>query len=203
MTNFKIHNADTAPHLAQPVLKHIESSLGYIPNLMGTIANSGIAMQAMANLNEAVSKTGFDATEQEVIQIAASVVNESGYCVAGHTVFSERANLPADVIEAARNGGPIADGKLEALRRFTETLMRRRGHVTAGDIDGFIYAGYSKEQFIELVVVVATKVVTNFVSVAARIPLDETFLPHAWVKPSKDGAAPEGGDAELQSSIFA
>lgn len=185
MTPFKIHNADTAPPEARPHLQKIQKTLGFIPNVHGVIGGSVLATEAMAALQGAVAKSGFSATEQQIIQIATSTVNECDYCVAGHTAFSAMQGLPEDVIAAVRNDDPIADKKLEALRSFTLAMVRQRGHVTQDQISRFLDDGYSETQVIELITVVVMKVFANFVSITTNIPLDKAFQPYVWTPPSE------------------
>lgn len=185
MTHFKIHNADTAPPEARPHLQHIQKTLGFIPNVHGMIGGSALATEAMAALQGAVAKSDFNATEQQIIQIATSTVNACGYCVAGHTAFSVMQDLPDDVIAATRNGEPIANGSLEALRSFTVALVHQRGHVNQDQITRFLDGGYSETQVIELITVVVMKIFANFVSITTNIPLDEPFQPYVWTPPSE------------------
>ena len=185
MTPFKIHNADTAPREARPHLQQIQKTLGFIPNVHGVIGGSALATEAMAALQGAVAKSGFSATEQQIIQIATSTVNECGYCVAGHTAFSVMQGLPGDVIAAVRNGNLLADEKLEALHSFTIAMVRQRGHVTRKQVARFLDAGYSEPQVIELITVIVMKVFANFVSITTNIPLDEPFQPYVWTPPSE------------------
>ena len=185
MTDFTIHNTETAPPAAQANLQALQDKLGFIPNVYAVIADSAVALQALVALGDAVSKTSFTATEQQIIQIATSTVNECGYCVAGHTAFAEMQGLPEDVIMAARDGRPISDPRLEALRKFTLAIVRQRGHVMPVQVGGFLNAGYSRAQLMELVAVAVTKLFSNFVAITTDIPLDEAFLPYAWPRPSQ------------------
>lgn len=185
MTDFIIHNAETAPTEARAHLQGLQDGLGFIPNVYAVTADSTVALQALLALGDAVSKTSFNATEQQIIQIATSTVNECGYCVAGHTFFAEMQGLPRDVIQAVRNGHVIADEKLEGLRKFTLALVRQRGHVMPLQINKFLNAGYSQAQIMELVVAVVTKLFSNFVAIATDIPLDDAFAPYEWPRPSQ------------------
>jgi hypothetical protein len=48
------------------------------------------------------------------------------------------AKVGDETIAAVRQGQPIADGKLEALRRFAARITRNRGVVTQADVDAFM-----------------------------------------------------------------
>ena len=70
------------------------------------------------------------ALEQQVVMMTANYENRCHYCTAGHSMLMQMAKMPDDVIEALREGTPIADPKLEELRNFAADLLdaRRREH---------------------------------------------------------------------------
>ena len=83
MTTFKIHTAETAQAPADNLLIATESTLGFVPNLFGVLAESPTALRAFVKLNNLFAQTSFNATSREIIQIAVSVENTCNYCVAG------------------------------------------------------------------------------------------------------------------------
>ncbi|MFB2880370.1 hypothetical protein [Floridanema aerugineum] len=46
-------------------------------------------------------------------------------------------------IHAIRNGIPLSDRKLQALRQFTQRMIQARGWVEDSEIEAFLTAGYS------------------------------------------------------------
>ncbi len=54
--------------------------------------------------------------------------------------------VPDDVINSIRNNTPIeSDPNLEALRKFTITMVEKRGWPEEDEVKDFLDAGYSKE----------------------------------------------------------
>jgi alkylhydroperoxidase family enzyme len=90
------------------------------------------------------------------------------------------AELDADAIEAVRNRQPIADDTLEALRRFTESVVESRGRVGRAELEAFEAAGYSRSQVFDVILGVAIKTLSNAVSGVTGIALDDAFEPFAW-----------------------
>jgi AhpD family alkylhydroperoxidase len=143
------------------------------------LAESDTALEAYFSLSSLVSKTGFSPAEQQLILLAASVENECNYCVAAHSSGARMAKLDKEIIEAVRTGNAIDDERLEALRRFTEALVEKRGH--AGDeMEAFLAAGYSKQNALEVVLCVSMKTLSNYTNHLVGIPLDPVLSRMAW-----------------------
>lgn len=183
MKPFLIH---TVHDCAEPVasrLRATQSSLGFIPNLFGVLAESAPALAAFAALNSQFAKTTFSPTERELIALTVSTENHCGYCVAGHSAFAALQAVDEGIVQALREGKPILDPRLQCLRRFTVSLLRSRGKVSSTEIDQFLNAGYTQQQLLEVILGITVKVMSNLTSNAIGIPLDEAFAPYAWQAP--------------------
>jgi len=66
------------------------------------------------------------------------------------------------------------------LSTLAKTLIEKRGHVSAQELDAFIAAGFTKEQVLEVIAIVAASTITNYAGTIANPPLDEAFQPYAW-----------------------
>jgi len=180
MTPFKIHTAqDTAEPVAS-ILRGTESSLGFVPNLFGVLAESAPALTAFAALNAQFAKSSFSPTEREIIELTVSTENQCGYCVAGHTAFAAMQGVDEGIVQAVREGKPILDQRLEILSRFTRALVRERGMVSKREIERFLDAGYTQQQLLEVILGICVKVFSNLTNNAIGIPLDDAFAPYAW-----------------------
>jgi uncharacterized peroxidase-related enzyme len=196
MTSFSIRTRQDAPVGARDILAEIEDVAGFIPNVFGLIANSPVALAAIHSMNGFFRQSSFTPQEQEIIALSTSVENQCSYCVAGHTVLATAANVEGQVIADVRQSRPVSDRKLDVLRNFVVLLIRKRGNVTRQDVDRFLSGGYSNEQVFELIIGIATKVVTNFASKLAQIPVDDEFAMHTWhgeldVVESESGTPPK------------
>ena len=87
------------------------------------------------------------------------------------------------MIEALREGEPINNEKLQALRILVEHLHETRGFADDDAIERFLAAGYAKEQLLEVVVGIAAKTLSNYVNHLAETPVDEAFEGTAWDAP--------------------
>lgn len=178
--SFTIHTPATAPAGSRPLLEKVRASLGFVPNLYGVLAESPAALEAALGLTEAYARSGLSAAEQQVVLLATSTENDCEYCVAAHTVIAAAQRVPTDVVQAVRNGSPIASPKLEALRRFTTAVVRERGRVPENDVAAFLAAGYTRAQLLGVLLGVTIKIQSNYLNHIAHTPLDAAFQPHAW-----------------------
>jgi len=185
MTQFTVHTEATAPEAAKPRLAEVRKAWGFIPTLHGTLAESPIALEAYDALFGLVAKSSFTAAEQQAAYLAVNVLNECEYCTAGHTYLARAAKLDEGAIQALRNGLPIADARLQALRSFAEGVVRERGFVGDTAVDAFLAAGFTRENVLEVVTIVATKTISNYVNHITHTP-KEGFMADpslAWTAP--------------------
>jgi hypothetical protein len=101
-------------------------------------------------------------------------------------------NMPTEHVEALREGKPLSDSKLEALRTFTLALIHDRGLVGDRRLREFIDAGYSMRQALEVLIGLAAKLISNFTNALAHTELDEPVKAFAWTHPSDRTAAAKG-----------
>lgn len=175
MTSFKIYTPETAPEKSRDILKATYTKLGFVPNILGEMAESPALLKGYSDLSEA-SKLGlFTPVENQVVQMTASWMHGCDYCVAAHSTFAQKGNVPADVIKALREDAPLKDQKLEALRQFTKITLKKMGQVDDRDIDAFIKAGYTQAHVYEVVLGLALKFITNYVNHIVKTPLDTAF----------------------------
>jgi alkylhydroperoxidase family enzyme len=79
---------ETAPEASRPLLESVQKSLGFVPNLMATYANSPAVLQGYLSLDSAFRKSSFTRAEQQVILLTASVENDCDYCAAAHATVA-------------------------------------------------------------------------------------------------------------------
>jgi AhpD family alkylhydroperoxidase len=185
MTKFTVHTLDTAPEASKSKLAEVQKAWGFVPTLHGTLAESPQTLDAYDTLFALVSKTSLTPQEQQVVYLAINVMHECEYCTMGHTYLGRMVKLDEAAIQAIRNSMPIADAKLQALRSFTEAVVRERGF--AGDlaVDAFINAGFTRQNVLEVVTVIATKTISNYVNHLTHTPLESFMSDPAlnWVSP--------------------
>ena len=180
--SFTVHTPSTAPAAARDALAKAAAAFGFLPNLLGVLAESPPLLLAYRDLDALFDQTSLTPTERQVVLLAVSSENDCQYCVAAHTAIAGMQKVPVDVIEAIRAGRPIADPRLEALRRFTASVVVMRGKQSADVASDFLSAGFTRAQALEVVLGIGLKTLSNYANEIADTPLDQAFAKAAWSK---------------------
>lgn len=184
MTEFTIFDETNAPAESKSLLSSVRSKYGFIPNLMGELALSPTALEAYASLGTLLSQSSLSPMEQQVVLLTTSFENNCHYCVAAHSTVALSVGLSRDILIAIREGAEIVDDpKLEALRLFTSAVVREHGLVERAAIAGFLGAGFTKANILEVITAVSMKTLSNYTNHIAETELDEEFEAMAWSKP--------------------
>ncbi|MGF1553367.1 MAG: carboxymuconolactone decarboxylase family protein [Paracoccaceae bacterium] len=186
---FPLHDLDTAPEAARTVLEAARKSFGTVPNLHRVLAGAPAALEGYATLWGLFDETSFAPAERQVVYLASSYENECRYCMAGHSVLARHAGVPDGAVAAIRDGRPIADPRLEALRAFTAEVVVNRGRVAEAGVEAFLAAGFTRAQVLEVVLGVAVKVISNYANHLAETPLDAFMKDTVWTPPAERVAA--------------
>ena len=185
INGFTLHDTNTAPAASGEMLNGIQKSWGFVPNLHRILAQSPAALEAYSTLWGIAEKTSFTPQERNIVYLAIIYENECTYCMAGHTNLSRMAKVEPEAISAVREGRPIADPKLEALRRFATKVTRQRGVVSQADVAAFKAAGYDNQSVLDVLVLAATKLISNYTNHLAQTPLDPFMKGAEWNAPGK------------------
>jgi uncharacterized peroxidase-related enzyme len=185
INGFTLHDASNAPPPSGEILASVQKAWGFVPNLHRVLAESPAALEAYTTLWGVAEKTSFTPQERNIAYLAIIYENGCTYCMAGHTNLSRVAKVDNDAIAAVREGRAIADPKLEALRQFAAKITRQRGFVREADVAAFKAAGYDNRAVLDLLVLAATKLISNYTNHVAQTPNDAFMLGVEWTAPGK------------------
>lgn len=147
---------------AAALFSGIRKAVGRVPNAYADIgSNSPIALEAMLALDGAIGKGSLSKKEVELIKLAVSQENGCDYCVAAHTFVGEHAGLDQESILGARFGGYTQQPRHEVLTRFVRELVATKGTLPATSVKELQGAGYSDQQIVDTLLVVASITFTN------------------------------------------
>ena len=82
--------------------------------------------------------------------------------------------------EEVRLAQAIRRGEEEALNKLVRQMVKGRGRVSETDIEDFLAAGYTRQQFFEVIIGVCVKTFSNYVSIGLELELDAAFQIYAW-----------------------
>lgn len=180
MSDYTVHDVESAPEGATDLLNQIHSSMGFIPNIAGVMAESPALARAYFTLSDLFDETSFSPTERQAVLLTVSHDNNCGYCMAAHSVIASMQKVPENVVDAIRNNRSTGDEKLEALRHFTRAVVDKRGWVDQKDLDAFFAAGYQQHHVLEVILGIGMKTLSNYTNHIADTPLDEAFASQRW-----------------------
>lgn len=188
MAKFEVFDEKSAPLASRDPLNAIAKKAGFIPKIFGLFAASPVAVDALVTISTAFQASAFTAREREIISMATSVENQCTYCVAGHSAFAHAAGFSDDDLYAMRDGGRLSDPREDALYKFVREVVGGQGDVPPAALKEFFAAGFSEPHLFDLLIGVAEKTMTNFVSKITRLNIDEQFARFAWTPPKADAA---------------
>lgn len=179
MTTFNVHTIDTAPEAAKPLLEAANRQLGFVPNLLGVMAEAPAALEAYLALDGKYGQSGLSGKEREVVALAVSRVNTCHYCLAAHGTLAGMQKVPADEIARAKAGEQLSDPKLNALANLASSIAETRGRPAREAVEDFHAQGYGAANYLEVVLGVTLLTFSNYVNNRAETPVDEAFQAQA------------------------
>ena len=188
MLNFTIHTTESAPEAAKETLAAAEKAYGFVPNLMGVMAEAPSLVKSYFTVSKEFAASSLTPIEQQVVALSVSHSNECRYCMAAHSGLAKMAGIPDSELDALRMGRALEHPKLEALRKFTRAVVERRGWVSEAKIDAFLAAGFDRSHILEVIVGIAMKTMSNYTDHITSIPLDRPFQAFEWEPAEEEGS---------------
>ncbi len=180
MLNYPLQTIASAPEKSKPALEQLQKAFGILPNLPAVIANSPKLINALVGLFAQVHNPGLSEAENQIVLLTDAVTNSSAYAVAFHTTLALQQGIASEETSAIREGHLPRDKRFAALSNLAKTLIEKRGHLSEQELDSFIAAGFTKEQVLEVIAIVAASTITNYTGTIANPPLEDAFQEHAW-----------------------
>ncbi len=160
MENLNVPTREEVSANNQQIFDNLNSNLGFVPNLYAAFAHSDTALaDYLAFQNR---KSSLKAKEREVINLVVSQVNDCEYCQAAHTVLGKMNGFSDEQVLELRGGSASFDSKIDALVKFAKETTINRGKPSQETIDNLLDAGYTKENIVDIIIVIGDKVVSNF-----------------------------------------
>lgn len=183
MTDFTLYTPDTAPEGSRAALAAVTAAWGFTPNLHAILAESPVAPKGYDTLFGMIAQTTLTPQEQQVAILTVTVMSACEYCTMGHTYLARSVHLAEGEIAALRDGRLPADARLAALSRFTGRVVQTRGFAGDAAVAAFLDAGFTRANVLDVVTVIATKVISIYAEHLTDVP-KEAFMSDpafAWV----------------------
>ena len=181
MARLIVNTPETAPEKAKERMEMVQKANGFIPNLIGVLANSPQALEMYQEVGKINSRSSLSPEEIEVVQITAAAHNGCDFCVAGHTKISTlKLKMPQNVLNALRARTAIEDNaKYQALAQFTMQLIDKRGKVSDDELATIRTAGYNDQNILDIVLGVALATLCNYANNVAQNDINPELQPYA------------------------
>ena len=180
MPNYPIHTIASAPENSKSALEQLQQAFGVVPNLAAAIANSPKLIKSLVGLFQQVHSSSLTEQEIQIVLLTDAVANSCTYAVAFHTALALQQGVSSEETGAIRQRRGPTNKRFAALSTLAKTLIEKRGGVSDQELDSFIAAGFTKEQVLEVIAVVAASTITNYAGTIANPPLEDPFRQYAW-----------------------
>src|SRR5215469_1976786 len=180
MPKYPVHTIASSPEKSKPALEQLKKAFGVLPNIAIAIANSPKLINSLVGLFQQVHSPGLTEPENQIVLLTDAVANSSTYAVAFHTALALKEGISSEETTSIREGRLPTDKRFAALSALAKTLIEKRGHLSEQELDSFIAAGFTKEQILEVIAIVAASTITNYAGTIANPPLEDAFRQFAW-----------------------
>lgn len=185
---FPPRTPDDAHESVRPVLLGSARRFGFLPAPVARVAAAPVVLRHLLASFAAFDQTSLAPIEREVIAMTVAWEHECRYCMAMHSALLAGAPEHRDTVAALRDGTPLPEPRLEALRAFVRGLLAGRGRPSEDAWQAFAAAGFTEVQALEVVLGVGTYALSTFLNVVTRAPLDAPFAPFEWSRPVEQAA---------------
>jgi len=154
----------------QGIFDTLQKGLGFVPNLYAYFAKNDTALGDYLTLQN--RKSTLKGKEREVVNLVTSQINGCRYCQSAHTVLGKMNGFTDEQVLEIRKGTASFDAKLDALAKFTASVVEHRGRATAESKAAFFNAGYNEANMIDVVIVVGDKIISNYLHNLTEFEID-------------------------------
>lgn len=144
----------------QSIFDNLKKGLGFVPNLYAYYAKNETALGDYLSLQN--RKSTLSGKEREVVNLVTSQINGCRYCQSAHTALGKMNGFTEEQVIEIRKGGAAFDSKLDALAKFTASVVENRGKASNDVKEAFFDAGYSEANMIDVVIVIGDKIISNY-----------------------------------------
>ena len=184
MSTTTVHTLESAPDASKPLLENSKKAFGRLPSLHAVMAESPQLLEGYQRLHQLAKESAFTPEERTVVWMTVNVANRCHYCVPAHTGIAHSEKISPQIIDALRDETPLPDARLEALRAFTLAVRETHGRPSAEQLDAFEAAGFDERAILDVILILAQKVMSNFTNSIFDTPTDKAFEKFLWTPKS-------------------
>jgi uncharacterized peroxidase-related enzyme len=161
MIKFTVPVREDVSENNQTIFDNLQKGLGFVPNLYAYYAKNETALGDYLALQN--RKSTLSAKEREVINLVTSQINGCEYCLSAHTALSKINGFTDEQIVEIRKGKASFDNQLDALVKFTASIVSNNGNASNESKQAFFDANYSEANMIDVVFIIGDKIISNYI----------------------------------------
>jgi alkylhydroperoxidase family enzyme len=171
ISRFPIHDDLTAPEGSLAVLRGALGRGGQLPNVLGVLAGAPAALRGYARLRSELRNGHLALPTIERIALAVAEHHGAEASIALHVRTARQAGLALDDVALAREWD-ARDPREAALLRLLQAAATTKGTPPEHLHEAVREAGWTDEEVLEALAVVAMETFTALVNVAGDVPAD-------------------------------
>jgi uncharacterized peroxidase-related enzyme len=156
---------------AKTLLDAVQKKIGFVPNLMRTLAVSPATLDAYLSFGDRLGQGVLSPKLREQLAVTVAYSNSCQYCLAAHTAIGGMLGLTPPQLEAAYTA-ESTDPQIAAALHFAQQLVQNQGQVSDEEVAKVRQAGYGDAEIAEIVGHVALNVFTNYFNTVAQTEVD-------------------------------
>ena len=150
------------------LLKVGEARGGTVPNMFKVMGNSPWVLEGYLALSGNLGQGTLEPKIAKMVTLASAELNGCGYCIAANTAMAVKSGvLTEEQTISARKLAGDDEGSAAALA-FTKEVWHTKGKVSDATLKRLRDAQCTDEQIIELLAVLMTATLTNYISNVAQ-----------------------------------
>lgn len=161
----------------QNIFDNLQKNLGFVPNLYAYFGKNDTALADYLGFQN--RKSTLKAKEREVVNLVTSRINGCLYCQSAHTVLGKMNGFTDVQVTEILSGQASFNSTLDALAKFTASVVENRGKAAKKAVEAFFDAGYTEPNMIDVIMVVGDKIISNYIHNLTQLeidfPLADTF----------------------------
>jgi AhpD family alkylhydroperoxidase len=180
MHHYRVHTIESAPEGSKPALERLKTTLGLIPNLAATMAESPVLVNGFIGAFRNFLGGTLTNAERQVLLLTNAVRNGCAWAVAFHSTLALKEGVGPEDVRAIRERRLPEDPRRAALSALTTRLIEERGHLDARELAAFESAGFGPDQVLEVIAGIAVSVMANYAGNITRPPVEGPFEAQSW-----------------------
>jgi AhpD family alkylhydroperoxidase len=177
---FTEYTIESAPADARRFMTATRNHLGYLPAGLARMAASPRLLDGFGKLTAIFDSTALDPVAREVVIMTVATRNGCHICVAMHTARLTALGAGPGLIAALRDGGPLPDERLDAIRVFTISVLDTAGDVGDQALQDFLAHGFTTQNALEVVLGIGTYTMSTLANRLTGAPVDAQLAAYTW-----------------------